>query len=368
MRENDKLRFAMAILFSFLAHITAIVLLFPLFWFFKGFRAILEEGNETIKFALLLAILLHLTLVFPLIHLILTSLPEIDDTEPFIVDLWDGAEGETEREKTPEEELEEYNPAEEIPEGQVVETPPSKDRRRPENARFIAEQDSRVERETKAALQTPYMGDSTSSPELKGTGVHRETRMGVVQEEMVGPPKPSESIEAPEGERTAPLHESLSHGKINLVPSTRSMMAAMTGSGLDHLEDVAVGDATALSAMSWQYASFFNRMKRKVEHRWHPDREYRRRDPYGNIYGFKDRATLLLVILYSDGNIKKIYVMEPSGAPFLDDEAVEAIEQAAPFPNVPSGLIDRRDGLVKFTFHFLVEVGEQPILRMRRYR
>ena len=47
--------------------------------------------------------------------------------------------------------------------------------------------------------------------------------------------------------------------------------------------------------------------------------------------------------------------------------AREAVMKAAPFPNVPGGLKDKRDGLVKFTFHFLVEVGERPVFRMRRY-
>ncbi len=76
----------------------------------------------------------------------------------------------------------------------------------------------------------------------------------------------------------------------------------------------------------------------------------------------------MLVVLRGDGSLKKVYVMDPSGAVFLDDEAKEAVEKAAPFPNVPPGLIDKKDGLVKFAFHFLVTVGEQPIFRMRRYR
>ena len=66
--------------------------------------------------------------------------------------------------------------------------------------------------------------------------------------------------------------------------------------------------------------------------------------------------------------MKKLYVMRPSGAVFLDREAFEAVEKAGPFPNVPDGLKDRRDGLVKFTFHFIVDVGESPVFRIRRYR
>jgi TonB family protein len=96
--------------------------------------------------------------------------------------------------------------------------------------------------------------------------------------------------------------------------------------------------------------------------------EWRIRDPYGNIYGIKDRVTVLLVVLRTDGSLRKLYVMQPSGAPFLDDEAYEAVQQAAPFPNVPPPLVDGRDGLVKFTFSFIVEVGSAPVFRMRRYR
>jgi len=79
-------------------------------------------------------------------------------------------------------------------------------------------------------------------------------------------------------------------------------------------------------------------------------------------------VTVLLVVLHPDGSLKHLYVMDPSGASFLDDEAYEAVQQAAPFPNVPPGLRDRKDGLVKFTFHFIVEVGSQPVFRMRRYK
>jgi len=48
-----------------------------------------------------------------------------------------------------------------------------------------------------------------------------------------------------------------------------------------------------------------------------------------NADNFKDRVTVLLVVLRSDGSLKKAYVMNPSGAPFLDDEAREAVENAA---------------------------------------
>jgi TonB family protein len=181
-------------------------------------------------------------------------------------------------------------------------------------------------------------------------------------------PMPSDLAAEEQGETASLKRAPPSLEDINLQPSMQAMASALAGTGLDHLDGVLDGDATALNTMGWKYASFFNRVKRAVERYWHPDREYRRRDPYGNIYGFKDRSTSLLVVLRGDGSLKNIYVMDPCGAPFLDDEAKEAVELAAPFPNVPDGLKDKRDGLVKFTFQFLVEVGESPVFRIRRYR
>jgi TonB family protein len=309
------------------------------------------------------------------VHWVITREPDETD-QRFLVDLWgrDLARDDTltapeEEEKTPEEQLDEYEPEEEVPEGQVVRAPPSPDRRRPEDARFLSEHDSRVEHESASRTRTPGAGQASATPQLQGKGQDAETRPGgMVAEEHGVAPLPSDLARADEGEAAAEKRAPPSLADINLEPSMSAMTAALAGTGLDHLDGVIEGDHTALNTAGWEYASFFNRVKRRVEQYWHPDLEFKRRDPYGNIYGFKDRTTVLLVVLRGDGTLKKLYVMRPSGAPFLDDEAYQAVSRAEPFPNVPSGLMDKRDGLVKFTFHFIVEVGSAPVFRMRRYR
>ena len=59
-------------------------------------------------------------------------------------------------------------------------------------------------------------------------------------------------------------------------------------------------------------------------------------------------------------------MIEESGAPFLDDEAREAIEQAAPFPRPPRGLVDPETQVVAFRFSFTVQVHESPVIRMEQ--
>jgi TonB family protein len=372
MEPSNRRRLGLAIVISFLAHVTTAVVLTPLFALERAVRVLFEEDAEALRIGLFLALLLHLALLLPLAHWLLTIDEEITSGEMLTVDLWTAdqeAKLERKREKTPEELLEEYEPEEEVPEGQVVEAPPSKDKRKPDKARFLAEQDSRVEKETKSSVRTRGSAQPQPQPELTGKGQETETAQGGMRAEQHGVgPIPPEFQRSDDGQRSAEKRAPKSLLDINLEPSKEAMTSALAGSGLDHLDGIIDGDATALNTMGWRYASFFNRVKRKVERHWHPDVEYRRHDPYGNIYGFKDRVTVLLVVLRPDGSLKKAYVMEPSGALFLDDEAREAVMQAAPFPNVPPGLMDKRDGLVKFTFHFLVQVGEQPIFRMRRYQ
>lgn len=320
---------------------------------------------------LLLALLVHLFVLSwagALRHL-LSLFPDSGSYEPLQVDLLPQITEAEEEEKTPEEELDEYDPEDEVPEGQVVETPPTPNDKRPKDPRFLSERDSTVEQESQSVVRTPGEAAQSASPAVPGSGADSETMKGGMRAELEGAgPLPREIAEAREGELAALERAPQSLDDISLEPNMEAMAKAIAGTGLDHLEDVVAGDSTALNTAGWDHASFFNRVKRKVEQFWHPGSEYKKRDPYGNIYGFKDRVTVLLVVLNPDGTLRHLYVMNPSGATFLDDEAYQAIEQAAPFPNVPPGLMDRDDGLVKFTFHFIVEVGSQPVFRMRRYR
>jgi TonB family protein len=140
-----------------------------------------------------------------------------------------------------------------------------------------------------------------------------------------------------------------------------------TGGSNDYLPGVDEGELTALNARRWKYASFFNRVKRDVAQNWDPERAYRLRDPTGNVYGSKDRLTVLQVSLKPDGTLHKVVVAGPSGVDFLDDEAVKAFELAQPFANPPRGLIDSSSQLITFQFGFAFEIERAPTWRVFRY-
>ncbi len=141
----------------------------------------------------------------------------------------------------------------------------------------------------------------------------------------------------------------------NLKPSQEVLERVVGGGNVDHL-DVDNGDETSLSAKRWIYASFFNRLKRQVAQNWDPGSVWRRADPTGTVYGFKTRITEVRVSLSKVGELSKIVVTQPSGVGDLDDEAVHAFHAAAPFPNPPEGLLSK-DNLITFAFSFYFEIG-----------
>jgi len=123
----------------------------------------------------------------------------------------------------------------------------------------------------------------------------------------------------------------------------------------DHLPDVDRGKSTVLNANAYKYADFFQAVKRAVERQWKPSDTYLRRDPSGQVYGVKDRYTVLRVELDRSGKILSIITTRPSGLDFMDEEAKRAFREAQPFANPPLGLADA-DGHIRFEFGFFFEI------------
>lgn len=123
----------------------------------------------------------------------------------------------------------------------------------------------------------------------------------------------------------------------------------------DHLPDLERGKSTVLNANAYKYADFFQTVKRAVERQWKPNETYTKRDPTGQVYGVKDRYSVLRVELDRKGNLVNLITVRASGLDFMDEEAKRAFRAAAPFPNPPIGLADA-DGRIRFEFGFYFEI------------
>lgn len=306
---------------------------------------------------------------------------------------------------------------------QVVEiTQPTSDKR-PDVARFMSDFNSTVEKETVARGSTEEMIERPQARELKAKDNPREASIAEIPEQARAPDKnpdapagagaltmraPGESREAQEAkeaetagdlagkkspEAGAALEvargtsdstqeaQEASEGKTgeggggggrprlpNLAPTADVLERALGGGSVDKLENVASGDKTALNTQQWKYASFFNRMKRRVAQHWHPNEVFLRADPHGNVYGFKDRVTVLQITLDRTGAIRHLMAKKKSGADELDEEAMRAFRLAQPFPNPPAGLVDPRSGFIVFEFGFHFDVKRRSHRRIFRYR
>lgn len=129
----------------------------------------------------------------------------------------------------------------------------------------------------------------------------------------------------------------------------------------DHLE-LAEADRTMLNSLRSTYWSFFNRMQQRLSQEWRPGVVLRRFDPTGELYGSRDRYTVLSVTLESDGSLRHALVTRSSELDFLDAEAIRAFEACAPFQNVPESMKDE-NGRVTFRFGFYVDVNGSPRVR-----
>ena len=311
---------------------------------------------------------------------------------------------------------------EERPDGQVVDVAPGNDEQA-EDAKYLADRNNRVKKQTRAREQTPFYQHAlpmTSAPQASkgveggvapvpstagngGTGNEnllkpggearaalelpssaardrvalRDTESRDALDPQVSNRSGSEKwvgnsgrLNIQPGQPSAELEEggagrSGAPGLAALLPSDAALAQIAGGAPNDHLKDVEEGDGTYLNTREFQYASFFNRVKQGVSMHWRPEVELRRRDPTGSIYAGRTRVTMLEVTLDEGGRVRDVRVEKSSGLDFLDLEAVTAFHRAQPFPNPPPGLL-ASDATVRFQFGFFMEMGGGPRLRLFR--
>jgi len=261
--------------------------------------------------------------------------------------------------------------------GQVVDIPATADNTPVPNARFLSEHNTHVDHETRSRHQGLYdkiaNAPMTTHPAAPVTpvapgAVNPATKQA--QKERIAAARSAarehlalsfdDKLQSEANGESAKSGVSSEAGAkrdpsvMDLVPKVGVLASMEGGPSNDHLDGVEEGEATLLNSREFKYASFFNRLKHTVSEQWHPLSEVSRRDPSGNIYGSRDRVTVLNVTLNAEGNLKAVAIQRSSGVDFLDDEAVQAFHRAQPFPNPPKGLADGT-GDISFPFGFYVE-------------
>jgi TonB family protein len=127
----------------------------------------------------------------------------------------------------------------------------------------------------------------------------------------------------------------------------------------DYLKDTKLGIQTLLSTKEFVYYSYYNRIKEKIRQHWEPTirenvRMAIRRGR--SIASTRDRVTRVLITLDKDGTLLQVQVLGESGILELDEAAVQAFKEAAPFPNPPQGMVEQ-DGYIRIRWDFILEAS-----------
>lgn len=294
--------------------------------------------------------------------------------------------------------------------GQVVNTAPPKEAKKPKDSRFLAEHDSTVEKETRSrdagrrrfenVLPTPSDGPRPQPPaQARGEeGTAAETRPGKEGQEQHGtgadrlamPKQPAQDKLAlaprPDGAgggdvKVAPRDDrqripgtadqlqvpgpaapegggQKKSGPISarLLPDPSSMARIAGGPAPDLLEGVDEGEGTFLNTTSFKYATYLNRVNETIGRQWDPERAYVARDPEFKTYPVHDRITDFTITLDANGQVQSVRILRSCGLEFLDQEIVRAVRTAGPFPNPPPGLAGP-DGKAEIGFRYAFMMG-----------
>lgn len=143
-----------------------------------------------------------------------------------------------------------------------------------------------------------------------------------------------------------------------MAKEKRSIAATGDESGTnDHIKDADDSLMTQLNTREYLYYGYYTRIKNQLNQWWQPkvrEKVTKLVSQGRKIASEENKTTKLVIILNQTGLLVKVQVLSESGVRDLDDAAVEAFRQAAPFPNPPKGMIEA-DGTIKIRWDFVVE-------------
>jgi len=264
-------------------------------------------------------------------------------------------------------------------------------------ARYLAQRDSRVEKETRSrhaglfgasaprpvlAPQSGARGSPDARPDpsrgRREQRARRELAMNLPATGGLSLPRPEPGVE---GDRDGDADRPPAPGtagpqgrpdadgkgrKLDLQPRAALLEQMAAGPAADHLPDVEEGEGTFLNTNQWKYAGYFNRIGQQLQIQWRSEgqAQVEARDPTGQRFLYKDRFVVMDVTLDDHGAVRGVRVVRSTGIDFLDRVAVDMFKRAEVFANPPAGIIDP-SGRINLTYGINF-VGVSPSVGLLR--
>ena len=215
-----------------------------------------------------------------------------------------------------------------------------------EKAKFLSEKNNTVEKETRAQNGKTFLNAQTvAKPQLSKKG-----QKGMAKQDSDSKP----NLFKNDLDAYAMMNKQLAAGSAEAQTGTNSNQASTTN---DNLKNVENDFMTRLNTREYKYYGYYTRIKNQLNQWWVPQvqQKFTKMMKQGRtIASENSKVTKLVIVLNDKGNLVKVQVMAASGVRDLDDAAIEAFRQAAPFPNPPKGMIET-DGTVKIRWDCVVE-------------
>ncbi len=231
---------------------------------------------------------------------------------------------------------------------QVVQSENPSDFKKPKESKFLSDKDRKFDRQTmarnngmfqKAGSGSPSVPDSATTSALKKKSNPKNIHLS----DLGQPAEKHPLLSAAKQYAERGPKPSLDHGRS--VSSTN-----------DYVENVPLGDLTQLNTQEFKFYGFYHRIREKLEQFWGrtiQEKAELMHKAGRHIAREGEVITALRVTLDALGEIIAITVVGPSGIREMDDAAIEAFNQAGPFPNPPKGMIV--EGKVVLEWGFVVK-------------
>ncbi|MCY4524316.1 MAG: TonB family protein [Halobacteriovoraceae bacterium] len=238
---------------------------------------------------------------------------------------------------------------------QIVTTESKKQKDPPLNTRFLSKNNNKVDRQTKSSTTAPFkaaaLGVKHGSKNPSNASREHQT---IKRPSLI--PKKKISLQDLSFEKTRNYQKMTQKTPPKGLKNGQRKRNPGLAQNNDYLQDIPLGDMTALNSKQFKFYGFYFRIKQKIEQFWGNSLREKATALYRSgrrLASNNTRITSLRITLDKKGNIVDISIKTTSGIQELDDAAIESFNQAGPFPNPPREMI--KDGVATIEWGFVVK-------------
>jgi TonB family protein len=235
---------------------------------------------------------------------------------------------------------------------QVVESEPVANAEPPKDAKYLGERSQTVEQETKAKNVDSFR--KGGNPSVAGNNGKSLNFKDLAPKAAALRPPTNQELEGYKQERQK--YEVAQNQDARMGTQSLDNPGSATN---DYLKEVKEGDRTMLSTKEFVYFGYYRRIRERLEVAWNGRLRNTLQSYMGGgggrqLASNRDYVTGVIVILDRNGTITAVQLMQQSGATDLDKAAVDAFNEAGPFPDPPAGLVDER-GEIRIPWNFILQ-------------